>query len=341
MSKTNYNVQPLPPEEMDVWRRLLSHTRPLVLFHQPEFWSIVQEVFSLHPRPLVLFKGNTPVGGMVIWERHRVGLTLAITPFYVWYNPVRILAIPTERPYREIEAFHEVSFPLLQYLERAYPIASFSTHPFLQDVRPFYWRGWQVEPQYSAILSLTPERYFVNTMDPESHRLWRRSLERTDWQFSSTDDGSSLYELIEENYARDALVPPVEKSRLTAFARFIKRAGVGDVFAVQNPAGAILAATLVVWDAHTGYGLFLGRRPGTEGNLASLRLIAETASLLQGRGQQQFDLGGAMIPHIARFKLRLGARLVPYFRCLWTRNRPIRWALNWRDEWNRWKRRRS
>ncbi|NOX37063.1 MAG: GNAT family N-acetyltransferase [Calditrichaeota bacterium] len=339
MSDSKYRVCEITLENEQEWRQLLSHTQPPILFHEPEFIRIVAEVFSFSPQLIVIVKGETPIGGTVMWKRTRWGQHLGITPFYVLYNPIRMLTLATYRTFRQVENLHDVAVPLLQWVESQYRVATLSTHPSFGDVRPFLWRHWQVQVRYTACLSLPWTQTSVERMDPEHHRLYRRAQERTEWRFVTDGDPAALWELIQKNYAQDGLLPPIQKKEFLRFAHEIQRAQKGEVFSIQSEKGNVLAATLVLRDASTGYGLFLGRQSGHDGNLASIRLLVQTAEYLSAMGLTQFDLGGAMVPSIARFKLQLGADLVPYFHCQWTRGSIIRLALAFQNWRNRRKRR--
>ena len=332
--ESKYRVREVSINDEQQWHQLLCYTQPQTLFHELEFIRIVANVFAFSPKLIVVFKGETPIGGTVLWERTRWGQRIGITPFYILYNPIRTLQLSTPRHFRRIENLHEVSIPLLKWMESHYRVVTLTTHPSIPDVRPFLWRRWQVRVLYTACISLPWTKTSVERMNPELHRLYRRAQERTEWRFVADGDPAALWELIQQNYGRDDLVPPIEKDRFLEFARQIQRYQKGKLFSLQSETGNVMAATLVIRDHSTGYGLFLGRRSGHEGNLASVRMLIQTAEYLSEKGLTRFDLGGAMVPSIARFKLQLGANLLPYYQCIWTRGWIARLALgfqNWRN----------
>ena len=150
------------------------------IFHRWQWLKAVERHTGCRLQPLVVKKGTEPVAIFPLFLTKRYGLKLALSPppmaILVYLGPAMISYDTLKRGKKEsllIETVESVD----EYLETEdVDYLRIRTPPFLDDPRPFSWRGYQVNPQFTYVLDLKKgyEGIWANLS-----KSLRRSIEKT------------------------------------------------------------------------------------------------------------------------------------------------------------------
>lgn len=319
MSAQPFTVQPVPSPDDLRWSFLQKHSLGFSVFQREDFLKIIESEFGIKPVRYLCLKRDEPKGGVVVFVRSRNRISVALTPYFIFYNSIVTVRPESERLFSQIQHQHHVENALLEFLETEYPIISFHTWPHQMDVRAYLWRNWQAVPAYTTLLKINNLNELWENVDKDVRRLIRKGAEDA-LRFETQCEPGDLFRLLHQTYEKDALTPPIPEKQFVSFAGKLVAAGLASICGVFDKNSQLLAGALVLEDKPTIFGLFLGRNTQVQPNPGSVNLLWHIAEHYSNRGFTRFDLGGAMISSIANFKLKMGASLLSTYQLMKFKN---------------------
>ena len=150
------------------WNSLIERSSNGTLFHTWEWLKIMEKHCQSRLIPLVFFDNDDdkPFGGMPLFLMKKMGLRLVFSPppgSAVTLGPVLV-----DKGYRQHKfelAYLDFQGQIDQVLRKIKPNYSLIiTSPGLEDMRPFSWNKYQVQPNYTYMLELSEgkERIWSN-----------------------------------------------------------------------------------------------------------------------------------------------------------------------------------
>lgn len=240
----------------------------------------------------------------LLGRRVHVGLPLAAYSSILYRPPA------SAREARTISERHEVTAALLEALEPKYRSLDLMLSPGIDDARPWIWRGWRAVPRYTCIMDLRAA--------PEPSEAARRHVRKGDEDgltLSTVWDFDAFWSAFSSTSRRQGFGVGMPRIALQRLAGRLNDAGLAWMATARGRSGDVAASQIVLANPAPG-GIFMWVA-GTRADLLSRGVSAwhmlETAAEARQRGHARWDLCGADLPTVARFKAELGARLDHYF----------------------------
>ncbi|GAB4376006.1 MAG: hypothetical protein Kow0042_21890 [Calditrichia bacterium] len=313
------------------WDDFVKDSPQGTVFQTKAYLQCVQRGFQRNVSALGVFRGNKIVGGVVLFPRKKYGFSYTTAPYYVPYNGLMLAAF-SESPYyfKRNQLQNLVMERLLGELEARFAYCDFYHSPQLEDLRPFLWRNWRIQPQYSIIVPLQEGKDFSSRMEGAQRRRLRQ-IEKRGCEVNPGTDTALLYQFMEQSYHYHGMIPPLNRQVFLEFTTALLQAGIGKLY-LANLDTRPLAAVMVVEDPPNVYALFSGRNFKEDSSGVELFLLYKIMQTYQENRYEKLDLLGAMIPSITKVKLELGGFLQRFDQTIYYRNSMIKSIVNWQQK---------
>lgn len=310
-------AQPPGPEVRAAWEALYRTSPHRTPYARLGYGRAVAEALGVDYVVHGAFEREALVGGVLHFERRRLGVRQGVVPPFTLYTPVLQAAPATEA------AIHAGSTPIPALLRavraRCPGGAALHLPPTEIDARPYVWAGWTARPLYTYRLPLTTSAAWLAACSSSTRRQVRKAVDAFTLEITSAGAVESqtareaarvIASLCHSSYARHERTPP---AALHALEQLVVRAyelGLADLLIVRTAVGDPAAGVALLTDGTRATYWVAGSEPGP-GMTALFGLLVPH---LIDAGYEDFDLVGANTPSIAEFKRRLGGSLHSYLR---------------------------
>ncbi len=259
----------------------------------------------------VAAKGDEWIAAVPITHRDRFGARFFLGLPLAAYNSYLYRAATGGHPSRTTTEHLEATQALADGIGRRVLNLNHLLHPSIDDVRPWVWKGWSATPRYTYLLDLTGglpvtdsvRRHVRKCQESEMHVVWDWDLDRFWSVFSETKDRQGFgLRMDQQHFSR--LADALHEAGIAWMATALTARG-------EPAAGQIMLSipetpAVFMWTA--------GARSAYLSTGVSAWLMLEIAAEAhRSRGHVTWDLCGADLPGVARFKSELGGALCPYF----------------------------
>jgi len=294
-------VRALRENEYPAWNAVVAASPEGTIYHDTRWLDPVckaaGDVFSVYG----FFLGGRLVAGLPLQIRRKGPFTLARRAF----------ATPYAHPVISPDCAREVA-PLLPgavaEVGRKHSQTVLTGSPFAS--------GFGLGPKWRIARRAT---YLLDISDPDN--VWRgfvyqlrkkiRKAIRLNIKVKAGCTPEAFYQLYRRTFERRGLDIRVSFNRLADLLNSLALAHVGKTYAATTEDGETCAVGLVLFDARRAYHALAGTDVDATKAPASALLLWEIIQDLSS-SHCQFDLVGANIPGIIRFKKQFGGRLVGY-----------------------------
>lgn len=310
-------------ESRAVWDKLVAESPQGNVFCTTWFLDALGVQYEL----LTVRSGGEIQVGLVVVKKDGVP-TQAPYPFTMYQG------LLYSKPYASM-AFHKkakaeldlIAF-LAEELAARYPRMSFCLHPTVEDIRGFQWfnyhepaRGlFRVDVRYTGLIDLgvfgTFDDYF------QSIRSTRRNEYRraagAGLVIEESGDLDLLSRLHEMTFARQGL----QSESGDLMCRIVKAAldkGAGRLVLCRDAGGAVVSATVFLFDGRCGYYFIGANDPQRRDSLGGVYTVLENLRWCKEKGLSLVDVVGINSPNRGDFKTSFNAQPVPYFVVTWER----------------------
>jgi hypothetical protein len=207
-------------------------------------------------------------------------------------------------------------------------------HPYFDCPMPFYEAGYEIHTRYTYVLDLGQEEEKIwMGLEPSLRRRIRRVEERG-WSLVKLDHIDPLLDLYaaQKNQGHDILgVAQNAEQRLKKLTQYLQQNQFGQLWALQDEAQEVQAAAVIAHYKEKAFYLWGTYHPQKAPAGAMAWLIWQQIIRARSAGCSIFDFEGSMVPDIARFFRRFGARPIPYLQ-LYKNALPllVRWIREYR-----------
>ena len=299
------NVRPLESADRAAYDELA--LRHGTLFNR---WDWL-ELFGDRMQALGLFdEGGTLVGGLSIFQERRLGLRIwRRAPFTPSCGP--FFAPKAQNPVAILEERRAALDAMADHVEREAPaICMLPLDRRIQDVLPFFWRGFKVVPNYTYLLDLAPApEELLKNMSPERRKNIGKAG-RDGLVVRAETDLRVVRELVLGTFRRQEKF--VDEPCLDAV--LFRYAKPSNSFAFVTCRDEMpIAACFVVHDGQTAYYLLGGYHAAERHHGAGAAAMFAAIRHARDLGLKTFDFEGSVIPAIERYFRGFGGQATPYF----------------------------
>lgn len=303
----------LQPVARDVWDAFVHDNRDALLFHTWDWAELLVGVYGLDWHPLGVWSRGNLVGLFPIFAR-KLGL------FHLAGSPIMqvIASTPFLGPLissDQIPATLRALEPLLSswrvdHIEIALP-------QLLEDVKVIEDLGYSTEICQSVVVHLEgrSQEEVWSGLSSACRRAVRKARASGVQTVAPRDEGflDEYYAMCQEVYRGSGRPPHLSQEfYVSAWRALADQGTIKALLAVQG--GRVLAGGIFL--LHDGIAYYLSGASYDDGlPLRPNNLIQWSfmEGLIAG-GYRYYDMGGAVVPGITRFKLSFGGELVPYTR---------------------------
>lgn len=302
------------------WDDAVEQSAHGTFFHQHDALQVQAEHAGADLHPLVGYKGEEPVGVFPVFELEKGPFVGAFSPPpYLWVGYlgpalVNTAKLSRRKTERRNEGFVEGCWEwIADEVGPAY--AQVTTPPRYRDVRPFKWNDCSLTPEYTYAVDLRADQEELLAGFSSDARSNVRDAEAADYEVEVGGSGAIAW--IVEQIQRRHDAQGRRYPDLTGFVTDLhERLPDGQVMPyVLRVAGKPVGGLIAVGHADTVYRWQGGVTPDVEVDLAvndllDWHVMCDAAE----RGRVAYDLVGAGVPRINRYKAKFNPRLSTFYR---------------------------
>jgi hypothetical protein len=306
---TRYEVVRLGADQWAAWDNFVGKSPQRSPFALSPWLRTLQDVCGLACDVWVAKNGDRWQAGVPVFAERWLGNWIAVHPPLTPYHSLLYGAETGHSSYPAKNTFQHLQLAeaLINRLTAHYAVVRHVLDASIDDVRPWIWAGWRVRPAYTYHMDL------VGEAGPATHAVRKQCAKfansgariscewNLDWLWASLEETSRKHSF-DLGFTRDAL---------TRLATALERCGLAWMATVLSPAGHPWSCRVEVMTRgdSTAYDWVAGSVSDPDASGASAWLMVNIAEQCRQRGASRWDLCGADIPGVARFKSELGGRL--------------------------------
>jgi CelD/BcsL family acetyltransferase involved in cellulose biosynthesis len=304
---TVLELRRLADSEADSWDRAVARFAGGTVFHTYDWMTTVGRLFCVEKLPLGVFQDGQMVGVFPTFCARKGILRVLASPLGGWATYYGGPLVDAPRQSAVLKAFDALLHQgRIDYAEIRYP--------HLSAVEALREQGYYVEEKHTYVL----------TLDQPIDQLWRgmksacrravRKAQRSRVEVIEPDRKDFLtdyYELAKDTYRKSNRLPPLSERQLEIVWDTLKEKNRVKVLLARHGGRMIAGAIFLLFEDRIYYWDGAACRDGLPmrpNNLIHWTLIEWAAS----HGYQTYDMLGANIPSIARFKQTFGCELRPF-----------------------------
>lgn len=285
------------------WDLLFNASLNKVPFSSSVWRSVICEISGLSADAVIVFHNDLPVAGINLYYKVTKRGKFGKHPFLTPYNTILFTASFNKLSDGEKG---RVTGTLASFIKTHYIYPYFLCDTSLNDVRPFQWSGYRVQPGYT---------YLVNpaTANPDADikRRARRCAEEG-FYIKQELNADVFYDLFEGTASRQGIKGKISKNDLQKLFDACNAFAWGftayDSKHVPHASWIQMSCDNVVYNWNAAANAELLSKGGTP------FLVVELLKKLAADNCISWDLCGADHPSVARFKGTIGGVLTPYFK---------------------------
>jgi hypothetical protein len=311
------DVSRIEPAELDDWNSYVERSPHTSIFHHSEALDILAEQSGATLHPLVGYKGQEPVGLLPLFETTLGPFTTVHSPpphldvFSLGPALLNFEKLKRRKSERRHRQFVESSLAWIDtHLDPDY--LDIRTVDRYHDVRPFKWNDFDVTPTYTYILDISRD---AETLLSNFSRDARSNIRNTDDDAYEIEEGDAdavnfiigqIRERHDEQGEEYRITPQFAKSlyhRLPAetvrpYVISVEGERVGGVLALEY------GDTVYRWQGGAKHDVDV-----PVNDVLDWHIIQEAKS----RGRKRYDLVGANLPRLCKYKSKFGPAASAYY----------------------------
>ncbi len=311
----NLFSRPLSEDEYDLWDEFVNNSPQGTIFSSILWLKMYGEPFKIFG----CFKGQELVGGGAVFEDETAKNTKSLvyfTPYQgIIFRDNSFMKIPDKISFEK-----NITFSLIEELEKNYHEIFLYNHWNFIDVRPFYWHCYGragdeyiVTLRYTSLVDLNDISKTYEQFDDDTKYEIRKAEKNAIEIVRGNDSFDAFNKLHEATFNRQGIKRTDYEVKLIKRiydALYSKR--LCKLFFAKTKDGVNSAAAMIINDCKRAYYLFGASDPETRNNGATSLLLWSIFNELHKDGLKEIDLVGVNSPKRGRFKMGFGGLLVPY-----------------------------
>lgn len=300
--------------EYENWDNLVDKSPHGTIFHKSWWLKTWSELLDKKLKIFGCFNNKQLKGGCSLFFSKRYGFveivssTCPTTPYggFVLMPSESTKVKKQEKQHRrKIESLLEaICFPNLHHVTVTHP-------PSFVDVRPFSWRGWDVDTLYTYYFYLNGPIFENVSKDV---RNTSRRATKNDISFRESSNISEFYKLYQKTFERQNRQQPVPERFLKKIYNLAEENEAGKMWIADTEDGESACAEIFLWDSKRAYRWLAASHPVLRKTGATSLLLVEIFRYLKERGFDEMNLMAANTPNLAKFIASFDPQLVPYYK---------------------------
>ena len=198
--------------DKELWEKIVRESIHTHIFHSWEWLKIAEKHTENKLYPLIILKGETPIGIYPVFLNSRHFLKLAFSP--PPYTGISYLG-PAVLDYHKLKEDKKLSILdglvksvnslLFSEFNASYFLTNLS--PKLIDIRPYKWLGYEIEPffHYSLDLSKGPEEVWRRFKKEARENVKKAIKSGFIAEIGTIEDIKFVYDMLKERYAEQGI----------------------------------------------------------------------------------------------------------------------------------------
>lgn len=310
-------VSELDEGDRETWDRYIERSRHGTVFHRYAALETQARYAGASLHPLVGYVGEEPVGTFPVFEMRKGPVSLAFSPPYelgIQYLGPALLSMDSLKQ-RKREKRHEGFVDgCIEWIEGEldpqYLFVQTDWH--YDDVRPFTWNGFDVQPQYTYVVDLEPgEEGVLGRFSQNPRRNIRNHGEE---DYSADEGGEEAIEWtirrVNERYAEQGLTPRFTPEFVVDLYNRLDDGQVRPYTLTVD--GETVAGSILLEDGERAYSWQGSARPDVDipaNDLLEWHTMCEAMS----RDVRTYEILGANTPRLNEWKTKFNPQPRAYY----------------------------
>jgi CelD/BcsL family acetyltransferase involved in cellulose biosynthesis len=336
---STHAIEILKVEDYPLWDSFVESSPEGTVFQTSGWIETISTQLNLQPNIITVNDGSEIIGGVVLYYKKKLRIPIGARPPLTSYNGILHAPGHDRKPQKQQTDEAEVTGLLLNEIQKKVRFAQLSLSPAIVDVRPFQWRGWKTEVQFTYRNSLEDLPKAWENLSQSVRRKINRAKEKN-LTISESGDIETLLTLQEQSYARSALSPIMDREQFSTLCTALLSKGYIRIYSIMDATGIVHSTRAIVIVGHTAFDWIAGSNTKTMEENTTHLLMWKIFEQLSVAGVVRFDFLGANTPSIVEFKRSFGGILVNYYDVRWTASPVINFLVEANTLLGRIKRRR-
>ncbi|MHC3437837.1 lipid II:glycine glycyltransferase FemX [Natrialbaceae archaeon A-gly3] len=305
-------------EDAAEWNQYVERSPDTIPFHRAEALALQAEETRTTPHLLAGFKGQEPVGVFPVFEYRKGPITSAFSPapnswtMYLGPALLNVGKLKQRKADRRTRRFIE---GCLEWVDsHLSPVYSKYVAVGLEDVRPFEWNGHDVTPEYTYVVPLegSPDDLLGRFSSDARKNVRDADGEGYVLEVGDAADVERIVTQVRARYENQGQSFGLSAGFACELYETLPEGGVRPY--VCRVDGEFVGGILVVESETTRYRWQGGVKPDADVDLA-INDVLDWAVMREGleAGLDRYDLVGAGVPSINRYKAKFNPELETYY----------------------------
>lgn len=306
MSK-EISVRKLDPPKFEQWNALVDKTPYGTVFNKSFWLQIHAEALEADFAIYGCYQGGNLIAGCALYFRTSAAFKVVTVPPGTPYMGPLIQPPSTSDYVQNIRHDLKITALLASALEDDFDRLLIINQPGFMDIRPFLWKNWSAQVLYTYIVSL-------DNIEKPSKKLGKtiRKASRLGIEAKSSCDIYPFYDIWRKTFSRKDSAPRFSREVLEKIFSKLQEHHCCRLHIAVESEGRLISGRIVVFDGRKASGWLSGTDPAYLNTGVSSLLQWHTLQDLKSECDT-FNMVGANLESIARFKSEFGGELVPYY----------------------------
>ncbi len=288
------------------------------IFNKSVFLKRIAEVLNLNFAIVVYLNESEEIaGGFAFCYKKKYGVK------YIYFTPLAqynfILIKDRETIYLSKKQSHhyKILSLILNFLEKEYFIIKFSFNINYKDIRPYIWKGYETNINYTFTKKITDTDKIYKEFDYALRKQIKKG-EKLNYKIDSENNEINikiLHKLNAATYKRQNLIFKLSYKQFYNLINglFINElAKIYTIYYEEKP----ISSTLLFIEKNKAYHMLIGTEKSSYNLGLNQVLMIEVFKDLVKNGINEFDFMGANVESIANYKAQFSFELKPFYSAL-------------------------
>lgn len=305
-----YDIRLLQPEEYAAWDKLQELSSQGSLYSKTIWLEAIAKAYKLKYCVYGCYKKNQLVGGVGLFYIEKWKKKVAFSPPLTPYTGM-VISEETGKNAKILSRNMRVAEQLIPVLEKDFDYIKLVHHWGLKDIRPFTWGGWASSVHYSYLIPLANLDGLYASLDKRDRKPIK-TAESMGFTCRRDTDYEDFHRLFALTFIKQNMPVPVSRETFLQLVMALSSQQACRLYLVKNIENKNIAGMVVLTDSSGAHAWLGGTDPDYLNSGATPFLFWHIFRDLASE-YPVFDLDGANIKTIARFKKNMGGILVPYY----------------------------